>query len=46
MYVYCDANWIDNIDDYLSTSSFFYFIGNGIISWSRNKKPYIIASLI
>jgi hypothetical protein len=26
MYVYCDANWIDNIDDYLSTSSFFILL--------------------
>jgi hypothetical protein len=32
MCAYCDANWVRNMDDHKSTSSYVFLLGNGAIS--------------
>jgi hypothetical protein len=46
MYVYSDANWISNIDDYQCTSNYVFLLNNGTINWSSKKQSCIDLSSI
>ncbi len=35
MCVYCDASWVDNIDDHQFISSYVFLLGNGAIGCSN-----------
>jgi hypothetical protein len=37
MCVYCDVDWVGNMDDHKSTSSYVFLLGNGAISWNSKK---------
>ncbi len=44
MCAYCDANWVRNMDDHKSTSSYVFLLGNGAISWNSKKQTDIVMS--
>ncbi|XP_047947314.1 secreted RxLR effector protein 161-like [Salvia hispanica] len=41
---YCDANWISDNKDSLSTSGYVYTIGDGVVSWKSTKQTCIARS--
>jgi len=38
---YCDVDWVGNMDDHKSTSSYVFLLGNGPISWNSKKQTSI-----
>jgi hypothetical protein len=45
MYVYCDANWIDNIDDHLSTSIFLKLAMELLVEVGKKTLYYCIINI-
>jgi len=37
MCVYCDVDWVGNMDDHKSTLGYVFLLGNGAISWNSKK---------
>lgn len=35
---YCDADWVGDKDDYISTTGTIVFLGKNTISWSSKKQ--------
>ncbi|CAM8904632.1 unnamed protein product [Rhodiola kirilowii] len=38
---YCDADWVGNAEDQMSTSGGCFFLGNNLVSWFSNKQNNI-----
>ena len=41
---YCDANWITDNDEVMSTSGYVFVLGGGAISWKSSKQPCLARS--
>ena len=41
---YCDASWVSNSDETISTSWYVYTLGGGAISWKLAKETIIARS--
>ena len=41
---YSDANWISDLDEIKSTSSYVFTLGGGIIAWKSSKQTPIATS--
>jgi len=35
---FCDADWGSNIDDKMSTTRYYIYLGSNIVSWSSHKQ--------
>ncbi len=44
MCAYCDVDWVGNMDDHKSASSYVFLLGNGVISWNNKKQTSIAMS--
>jgi hypothetical protein len=42
MVTYCDADWVDDLEDRKSTIRFLFMIKGGTISWSNKQQPIIV----
>jgi len=42
MCVYCDVDWVSNMDDHKCTSSYIFLLGNGAIGWIVRSKPLLL----
>ncbi|XP_073290593.1 uncharacterized protein [Primulina huaijiensis] len=43
---YCDANWISDTNDSISTSGYVFSIGGGAVSWRSTKQTCIARSIM
>jgi hypothetical protein len=41
---YCDADWVNDLEDRRSTTWFVFMIKGGTISWSSKQQPIIVLS--
>ena len=41
---YTDSDWARSVDDRKSTSSYFFHMGSGAISWASKKQPIVALS--
>ncbi len=46
MCAYCDVNWVGNMYDHKSTSSYVFLLGNGVVNWNSKKQSSIVMSSI
>lgn len=43
---FTNSDYAGDIDDRKSTSSYAFFLGNGVVSWSSKKQPIVTLSSI
>jgi hypothetical protein len=41
---YCDSDWTSCADDKKSTSGYYMFIGDNLVSWKSKKQPVVARS--
>jgi hypothetical protein len=44
LHAYSDVDWAGSIDDHRTTSGFYIFLGNNLISWSAKKQNTVSRS--
>ena len=44
--VYCDANWISDVDGMKATTGYVFTLGGGAVSWKSCKQPILTRSTI
>ena len=42
--LYCDANWISDVDEIYATSGYVFSLGGGTVSWKSCKQTILIRS--
>ncbi len=42
MCAYCDVNWVGNMHDHKSTSSYVFLLGNGVVNWNNKSNPLLL----
>jgi hypothetical protein len=43
--VYCDADWVGDLEDRRSNTRFVFMMGGGAIYWNSKRQPIIVLSI-